>query len=156
MTLATSVEQVYAFHENPHNLLEISPAWLDARIEHASTIAKQGEDFLLRVGLRGIPPKLSWLGYWEEANRPGLLIDGAKKGPFQYWQHQHRFESLGPALTRMTDHVTYRFPGGFLGKIFGETLGRLQFHVMFWDRHRRTQRWMREHGNKHASPASPV
>ena len=45
----------------------------------------------------------------------------------------------------MTDHVSYQFPGGWLGKIFGETAGRWQFMVMFADRQARTRRWLRDH-----------
>ena len=44
----------------------------------------------------------------------------------------------------MTDHVHYAFFGGWLGKIFGETVGRLQFRLMFADRHARTRRRLRE------------
>ena len=142
--LDVPIEQVYAFHEDPHNMRQIMPAWLSAQIEKASPVAVAGEDFRIRAGLRGPWLKLTWAGFWREANRPTLLIDEARQSPFRYWQHQHRFESLGPGQTRMTDHVTYQFPGGFLGKVFGETLGRLQFVFLFADRHRRTRRWAKE------------
>lgn len=145
MVLDAPIEQVYAFHENPGNIHAISPGWLDASVEQASATAVPGETFSLRVGVRWFPLKLGWIGIWEEARCPSLLIDGARKSPFVFWRHQHRFESLGPSQTRMTDHVTYRLPGGWLGKIAGETFGRLQFRFMFADRHRRTRRWAREH-----------
>ncbi len=146
--LDAPIQQVYAFHENPYNLLGISPAWLAAQIERASSTASAGDDFALSVGLRGVPLKLHWVGFWQEVIPPRLLVDGAKKSPFTYWQHQHRFEAVDAVHTRMTDHVTYQFPGGWLGKFFGETLGRLQFRIMFFDRHRRTQRWMQEQAVK--------
>lgn len=154
VTLQAPIAKVYAFHENPHNLLSISPSWLDARVDLASVRAKQGEEFSLQIGLPGIPLKLRWLGFWEEAVEPGLLVDGMKKGLFLYWQHQHRFETLDAGTTRMTDHVTYLFPGGWLGRLFGETLGRLQFRLMFADRHRRTRQWMLAHGSDPAPAPS--
>lgn len=145
VVLDASIQQVYAFHENPYNLLSISPVWLDARIGHASPTAKEGEEFALSVGLRGVPARLNWVGFWEKVLSPDLLVDGARRSPFTYWQHQHRFQALDAARTRMVDHVTYQFPGGWLGKLFGETFGRVQFIVIFRDRQRRTRRWMLEH-----------
>lgn len=148
VVLDASVERVYAFHENPRNVSSISPAWLDAQIEQGSPTAKTGEEFALRVGPRGFPFKLRWRGFWREVNHPTLLVDEARESPFQFWRHEHRFESLGPEQTRMTDHVTYRIPGGMLGKLFGETVARAQFHFMFADRHRRTRYWLRDHAVK--------
>ena len=144
VTLDAPIEQVYAFHENPHNIHAISPAWLDASVAQAGAKAVVGETFSIRVGVRWFPLKLGWNGIWEEVLRPSLLVDGARKSPFRLWRHQHRFEALGHSQTRMTDHVTYLLPGGWLGKIIGETFGRWQFHFMFADRHRRTRRWARD------------
>ena len=152
VVLDAPIEQVYAFHENPHNLLAISPAWLDAQVQKANSTAVRGETFRIRAGARWFPLKLTWDGFWEEANRPTLLIDGASRSPFRSWQHQHRFEALNLSRTRMTDHVTYQLPGGWLGKIVGETFARLQFRLMFADRHRRTQRWARENAVRPPGP----
>ena len=155
VVLDAPIQQVYAFHENPYNLLSISPVWLDARIDHAAPTATEGEEFSLSVGLRGLPLRLRWVGFWQTASPPGLLVDGAKKSPFTYWQHQHRFEALDATRTRMVDRVTYRFPGGWLGKLLGETFVRVQFILMFRDRQRRTSRWLSEHrGEASSSPSA--
>ena len=139
------IEKVYAFHEDPHNIPQISPAWQRVLIEEANAVAKAGEEFKIAVRLLGIVP-IRWHGVWREANRPDCLIDEIVRGPFAYWRHQHSFEVAGPGRTRMIDQVDYLFPGGWLGKLFGETLGRLQFRLMFADRQARTRRRLREDG----------
>ena len=142
--LAAPVEKVFAFHENPYNIPRIAPAWQVVRVLEGADTARTGEQFQIEVRMLGLFP-LRWRGVWREAITPGVLVDEALSSPFAYWRHRHLFEPLEGGRTRMTDHVSYLFPGGWLGKWFGETLGRIQFHFMFADRQKRTARWMREH-----------
>lgn len=142
--LEASVERVFAFHADPHNIPEISPGWQSVEIRAGKREARAGDEFEIVVRFFGFLP-LRWRGVWREVHQPARLVDEALHSPFAYWRHQHEFEPLEPGRTRMTDHVSYRFPGGWMGKFVGETLGRVQFHVMFADRHARTRRWMREH-----------
>ena len=142
--LAAPIEQVFSFHSDPNNAGKISPSWQTVRVLKGESVALAGEEFEIEVRLLGFLP-MRWRGVWREADRPDKLVDEAVLSPFKFWRHRHVFESLDARRTRMTDHVSYLFPGGWLGKCFGETLGRLQFHFMFADRHKRTVRWMREH-----------
>ena len=142
MELTASTEQVYAFHENPHNIRLISPAWQVVRVLRGAEVARVEAEFEIEVRLLGLLP-LRWRGVWRGANSPGLLVDEALSGPFAYWRHRHHFETVGAGKTRMTDHVSYLFPGGWLGKWFGETVGKIQFHLMFADRQKRTADWFR-------------
>ncbi len=141
--IEAGIDRVYAFHENPHNIHEISPGWQRVQVIHAGQEARAGESFQIKIRFFDILP-MDWQGVWREASRPSLLGDEMLSGPFASWHHEHRFESLGPARTKMTDRVEYQFFGGLIGKLFGETLGRLQFHLMFADRHARTRRRLRE------------
>lgn len=142
--LAAPVEQVFAFHENPHNVVKISPSWQAVRVLGGQVVAEPGGEFAIEVRLLGLL-RMRWRGVWREVDRPHRLMDEALSSPFAYWRHQHVFEPLDARRTRMTDHVSYLFAGGWVGKWFGETLGRLQFHLMFADRQKRTARWLREH-----------
>lgn len=141
--LAAPVEAVYAFHENPHNVGKISPSWQAVRVLQGAATAQTGQEFEIEVRLLRLVP-LRWRGIWREATAPGLLVDEALASPFSSWRHHHHFERIDAGRTRMIDHISYQFPGGWLGKVFGETFGRLQFVLMFLDRHRRTARWFRE------------
>ena len=144
MELDAPVERVFAFHADPHNIPAISPGWQSVEIKEGKPQAHAGEPFEIVVKILGLL-RLRWRGVWREAVNPTLLVDEAIHSPFAHWRHQHEFEPLGGNRTRMTDHVSYQLPGGWPGKWFGETFVRLQFHVMFADRHARTRRWMREH-----------
>lgn len=138
--LDAPVEKVFAFHGDPHNIGKISPRWQIVEVREGQAVPRPDERFEIRVRVLGLFT-LVWRGVWREVNAPEKLVDEALKSPFVYWRHRHIFEVLDDGHTRMTDHVSYAFPGGWLGKWFGETLGRLQFKLMFADRHRRTARW---------------
>lgn len=143
--LEAPVESVFAFHGNPHNVGKISPRWQKVELEKGEDAPRVDADFRMVIRFFGLLP-MRWHGVWKEVCEPTTLVDEALQSPFAFWRHHHEFRSLGPRRTLMTDHVEYLFPGGWLGKWFGETLGRVQFHFMFLDRHARTRRWMREHG----------
>ena len=145
--LAAPIAAVFAFHGDPRNAGKISPAWQSVRVLKGGSTAHPGEEFEIEVRLLGVLP-MRWVGVWRETNSPGRLVDEALRSPFAFWRHRHLFEQVDAGTTRMTDHVSYLFPGSWLGKWFGETLGRLQFHCMFADRQKRTARWFREHGGR--------
>ncbi len=145
MELDASIETVFAFHGNPYNISKISPRWQTVKVEKGDAAPQPGSDFRIAIRFFGLLP-MRWHGVWKEIQEPTLLVDEALQSPFAFWRHHHEFLALGSRRTRMTDHVEYLFPGGWLGKWFGETLGRVQFHLMFVDRHARTRRWMRDHG----------
>ena len=137
------IEQVFAFHADPRNVSKISPAWQVVQVKHGAP-AGVGDAFEIDVRLFGVLP-LGWRGVWREVDAPKVLVDEALQSPFAFWRHRHEFHRLDARRTRMTDHVSYLFPGGWPGKIFGATAGRLQFAAMFADRQARTRRWLGEH-----------
>lgn len=145
--LPASVEEVFAFHGDPGNAAKISPAWQAVRVRSGATVPEEGAEFEIEVRLFGLLP-MRWRGVWREVIHPTRLVDEALSSPFASWRHRHLFERIDAGRTRMTDHVSYQFPGGWLGKWFGETAGRFQFLLMFADRQRRTVRWLREHGTR--------
>ena len=148
-----SIEQVFAFHADPRNISAISPGWQTVEVRKSAP-ANPGDEFEIEVRLLGVLP-LRWRGVWREAVAPGLLVDEALHSPFAYWRHRHEFARIDTRRTRMTDHVSYAFPGGWLGKCFGETIGRLQFVLMFADRQARTRRWLNEHSQPVAVEERP-
>ena len=141
--IEAGIDEVYAFHENPHNIGQISPGWQRVEILAAQPRAAAGEHFVIKIRFFGVLP-LTWEGVWHEADRPNVLVDGSVRGPFAYWRHEHSFRAIDSTHTMMTDEVHYAFFRGWIGKIFGETVGRLQFRLMFADRQARTRRRLRE------------
>ncbi len=139
VVLPSPIERVFAFHGDPRNVGKISPAWQSVRVLAGESVPGVGEVFEIEVRLFGFIP-LRWRGVWRVVRSPALLVDEALSSPFAYWRHRHEFTALDDRHTRLTDHVTYRFHGGWLGRWFGESFGRIQFWLMFADRHRRTVR----------------
>lgn len=48
--------------------------------------------------------------------RPRLFIDEQVSGAFRSFRHEHRFEELGPDLTRLIDTFEFESPFGLLGR----------------------------------------
>jgi ligand-binding SRPBCC domain-containing protein len=136
--LAASPAEVYAFHEDPRNIGEISPPSLRVERVECSVPARPGEEFRLLVSQFGLP--LEWVGYWDEAKPFSRLVDGARKSPFRHWRHHHLFEPMQGG-TLMTDRVEYELPFGLLGRLLDRTVMRLVFAAMFAARHRATRKF---------------
>jgi ligand-binding SRPBCC domain-containing protein len=136
--LAAPPEEVYAFHEDPRNIVKISPPSLRVEKVECTVPARAGEEFRLRVSQFGLP--LEWIGYWDEAVPCSRLVDGARKSPFRHWRHHHLFAEV-PGGTLMTDRVEYALPFGMIGRLLDRTVMRLVFAAMFAARHRATRKY---------------
>jgi len=136
--LAAPPEEVYAFHEDPRNIVKISPSSLRVEKVECTVPARVGEEFRLRVSQFGLP--LEWIGYWDEAVPCSRLVDGAHKSPFRHWRHHHLFAEV-PGGTLMTDRVEYALPFGMIGRLLDRTVMRLVFAAMFAARHRATRKY---------------
>ncbi|NIR43293.1 MAG: SRPBCC family protein [Gemmatimonadetes bacterium] len=110
--ISRSVEEVFDFFGNAHNLERVTPPFLRFEILTPDpVIMRQGALLDYRLNLRGIP--LHWrseITVWEPGRR---FVDTQLKGPYRWWVHEHRFEPTDSG-TLMTDRVEYGVPGGAL------------------------------------------
>jgi len=136
--LSAPPAEVYAFHEDPRNIVKISPPSLRVEKVECSVPACAGGEFLLKVIQFGLP--LEWIGYWAEVEPFVRLVDGARKSPFRHWRHHHLFAEV-PGGTLMTDRVEYALPFGLLGRLLDTTVMRVVFAAMFAARHRATREY---------------
>lgn len=134
--LSAPPAEVYSFHEDPRNIVKISPPSLRVEKVECSVPARAGGEFRLRVSQFGLP--LEWIGYWAEAEPFSHLVDGARKSPFRHWRHHHLFTEA-PGGTLMTDRVEYALAFGLIGRFLDRTVMRVVFAAMFAARHRATQ-----------------
>ena len=113
--------QVFAFFAEPRNIARVQPAWArPAWLAEPPSPLGAGAllDFTVRVA--GVPVR--WRVMVREFDPPFRFVDVQLWGPFARWEHRHRFlqsaerEGLGPVGTWMEDRVTYRLPGGPLGR----------------------------------------
>lgn len=121
-----SIEETFAFFENPHHLARITPPWLGLAI-------RSEQRLVMRAGLE-IDYTIRWLGLpvaWKTVIReyepPFRFVDEQAKGPYRYWRHTHTFEER-PAGTLVLDHVAYELPFGGLGRL----AHRLVVHKQLW------------------------
>jgi ligand-binding SRPBCC domain-containing protein len=141
--VSATVEELYRFHENPHNLRRISPPGLRILDIRAEETARPGAEFTLAV--RQGPFTLRWTGRWETAAAPRLLVDTGVKCPFALWRHHHLFEPHLDGAT-LTDRVEFRLPWHLGGPLGDLVCGRLVFPRMFAARHAATREWFAARG----------
>lgn len=133
--LDRGLEEVFAFFADASNLEAITPPELKFRILTPLPI-EMATGILIdyRLSLFGVP--FSWrteISVWEPGER---FVDRQLSGPYRLWEHEHRFEALGPARTRVADVVQYELPFGPLGRLAHPLVRRKLDHI-FSHRERR-------------------
>ncbi len=113
------ITEVFPFFSDAGNLQELTPPWVNFRIETPGPIEmKTGQNIDYKLRVHGIP--LNWrseITVWEP---PLRFVDEQVRGPYKVWHHEHRFEERGNA-TVCIDEVHYAVPGGALiNKLFVE------------------------------------
>lgn len=113
--IAAPRTKIFDFFSTAENLETITPPWLNFKISKKSS-AKMGKDLLIdyRLKIRGIPVK--WKTLISEWTPENHFIDEQIKGPYTKWHHQHRFDEVLQG-TLIRDEVTFRVPGGWIGKL---------------------------------------
>lgn len=101
-------ETAFKFFENPQNLSEITPRWLNFRMrdENRTTVYENAElEYTIKLfGLR-----VSWKSKIVDYEPPERFTDIQIIGPYRSWIHQHTLKKL-PEGTLMKDAVTYTLP----------------------------------------------
>ena len=108
-TLASPIDEVFAFFADAHNLEVITPRWLHFDVLTPRPIdMKVGPLIDYRLRWRGVP--LKWqteIMAWEPTRR---FVDRQKYGPYRKWVHTHSFTDLGGGVTHAHDRVEYAVP----------------------------------------------
>lgn len=105
--------EAFAVFENPHNLAEITPPWLDFQITSpGKVVMRRGAEIDYRVRWLGMP--LKWKTRITEYEPPYQFIDLQLRGPYVLWRHLHTFIEDRDE-TVVGDEVRYVLPFGPLG-----------------------------------------
>lgn len=127
-------EKVFAWHERPDAFDRLTPPWANVQtLEHRGGI-KDGARRELRVKLG--PLTRRWVLEHRDYQPGRQFRDVQIEGPFQSWEHRHRFEPDGLNACYMEDRIEYRLPGGMLGRLLGAAYMRGQLERLFAYRHR--------------------
>lgn len=125
-------EQVFPFFADPRNLERITPPWLGFKLV-ASSPRGVGEGALLhyRLRLHGIPVR--WVSRIETWRENECFVDVQVKGPYALWHHAHVF-TPSEGGTLLEDHIRYRLPGGFVGRVIAGSWVRRDVQSIFTHR----------------------
>ncbi len=103
-----SRETTFSFFENPVNLFDITPDWLDFRLCDRD-LPGVFEGAVYNYTIRWLGMRIRWQSKILEYMPPQRFVDVQVRGPYRYWHHLHTFQEA-PAGTIVADRVTYRVP----------------------------------------------
>ncbi|MCS7013950.1 MAG: SRPBCC family protein [Chloroherpetonaceae bacterium] len=136
------IEVVFHFHDDPANLLKITPK--DVKVELlGATPAGKGQRVSIMVVQFGFF-KSRWDVEITEYEPPYRMVDVAHHSPFRKWRQERRFEKLGDRKTKMTDYIEYELPVEALANIFAGKLIEHEVDKMFRFRQARTKALIEE------------
>lgn len=138
--IAIPVEKTFSFFENPENLSEITPEWLDFRFANNGEQSETYEGAEFDYTIRWFAAGIKWHTKISEYRRPEMFTDVQVTGPYVVWRHLHTFAPV-PEGTLMKDFVTYRIPFSFVGKILHSIIIRKQLQDIFTYRAVRIAEW---------------
>jgi ligand-binding SRPBCC domain-containing protein len=138
--LAVPGEKAFSFFETPENLFEITPDWLNFRLDNIGEQSKTYEGAEFDYTIRWFSIKIRWHTKISEYLPPERFTDVQVKGPYVIWRHLHTFKTV-PEGTLMQDSVTYRIPFSLTGKILYRFIIKKHLHDIFSYRAVRVAEW---------------
>ncbi len=135
--IARPASEVFAWHERRGALARLCPPWERVEVVAATGGVRDGARVTVRnkVG----PFWMEWRVEHRDYVAGRQFRDVQLSGPFAQWEHLHRVEPDGAAACRLTDEISYRLPGGALGRAIGGGYVRRQLTRLFAWRHAITQ-----------------
>jgi ligand-binding SRPBCC domain-containing protein len=140
--LPQPLEQAFTFFEDPRNLFDITPDWLQfvmqEREEMQSVVEGAEFDYTIRWCWMTIP----WRSRIVDRHPPDRFTDIQLIGPYRAWSHLHAF-APAPGGTYMQDTVTYQLPFRQVGRLAHALIVRRQLEDIFRYRALRIDHWAR-------------
>lgn len=129
--IPASLTEVWDFISSPHNLKDITPAYMDFKVTSENRFEKMYAGMIITYIVKpvlGIP--MRWMTEITKVKENEYFVDEQRYGPYKMWHHQHFiFEIEGGVL--MEDIITYIPPFGFLGSIANSLFIKKQLLSIF-------------------------
>ena len=135
-TIPASIESVWKYFSEPKNLNLITPPDMNFEIVSGGELEmSEGQIIEYRVEfMRGV--RSLWLTEIAHVRPNEYFVDEQRLGPYRFWYHEHRFQEITGGV-KMTDHVTYAAPFGFLGDLVHAVWIRQKLNRIFEYRHQK-------------------
>jgi ligand-binding SRPBCC domain-containing protein len=113
--LSIDRKEAFEFFEDPRNLYDITPPWLDFRLLAKDSDPGVNENAEFDYTIKFLGVKILWRSRIIDYKPPERFTDIQLKGPYKSWVHVHVLEEV-PEGTLMRDEVTYTLylPASFL------------------------------------------
>jgi ligand-binding SRPBCC domain-containing protein len=134
--IPTSLENVWDFISSPHNLKDITPAYMRFEVTSKGDASKMYPGMIITYNVRpllGI--KMKWMTEITTVEPMKYFVDEQRSGPYTMWHHQHHIVAIEGGVL-MTDIVTYIPPMGFLGAMANSIFIEKQLKDIFDFRHK--------------------
>jgi ligand-binding SRPBCC domain-containing protein len=141
-TLPVLREKAFAFFQSPQNLFDITPDWLDFRIDAYKEGEKVFEGAEYDYHIRWLGLRFKWRSKIQTYNPPHDFTDIQIVGPYTKWEHTHSFKEQG-GTTLMFDTVVYRLPFSSLGRAVHGLFVKNQLEDIFCYRALKIREWVR-------------
>ncbi len=115
--LKTDIATAWDFFSSAKNLARITPPDMAFKIHTKLDNTEVYEGMIIDYTvspLLGIP--LKWQTEICHVDKPNLFTDRQLKGPYEIWEHTHRFVEKDNGIL-MQDEVKYKLPLGIIGEI---------------------------------------
>ena len=141
--LPVSAEVAFAWHARPGAIDRLIPPWEHVTVQDRGQGITNGSRVVLVNRLNGIP--LKWIAEHCDYQEGRQFRDIQRSGPFQHWDHTHRFTPVDDNHCVLEDHIEYVVPGGMVGRALGGRFIRSKIERMFNYRHLTTLQDLRTH-----------
>lgn len=133
--IAAPIDAVFHFHDDPRNLLRITPPQVKLELLEVRGEKPEGREIRIRMTQFGLLRNTILIRFIRY-QPPHLLVDEQKNGPFRFWRQTRHFEETSSG-TLLTDVVEYEVPFGFLGRLADRLVIAPRVRSMFEYRQRR-------------------
>lgn len=152
LALDVPLDVLYDWHCRPGAFERLTPPWEPI---HLMESQGQGVDAHKWLKMRMGKLPLYWLARHRVELHNQLFVDLQAQGPFAYWQHQHRFRSLGHQSSELVDAVEYQLPLAPASRLAGPWV-RARLNRMFDYRHRITRQDVLTHYHYQKENSCPM
>ncbi len=104
--LTVTRETAFKFFEDPGNLCDITPLWLDFCMINKESTIEVGENAEFDYTIKFLGKKMRWQSRIIDYHPPERFTDIQLTGPYKSWIHKHILEKV-PDGTLMKDEVFY-------------------------------------------------